>query len=85
MDELSPIGIIVFILILIGALCGLIYWGNLAWRHPTKFRDATFFDFFGGKQFGFYLWMYRIFTLLFGLAMLFSIVAMILTLINLTK
>jgi len=64
-----------FIFSLVG-IPAIIYWGNIVWRHPDKFRKTLVFD--GGRWFVFYLWAYRIFILLFGLALLFITVMMIL-------
>lgn len=60
------------IYLLISSLLGMVaivYGGNLAWRHPAKFRTNLFFD--GGKWFVFILWIYRVTFLLFGLLTLF--------------
>jgi hypothetical protein len=79
----STTKIIAVILILVGGLVGILYWGNLAWRNPAKFKEMSFFSFLSSnKWFALYLWSYRILVLVIGLALLISIVIMILTLAN---
>jgi hypothetical protein len=86
MHELSPTKTIGFILILMGGLLGIVYWGNLAWRNPAKFKELSFFSFLSNdKWFVVYLWSYRILVLVIGLLILLSIVMIILNTVSVTK
>jgi len=86
MDNLSSTRIIAFTLIFLGGLLGMIYWGNLAWRHPDKFKETSFFNFLANdKGFVFYLWFIRILVVVVGLVTLFSLVMLILNLSGVTK
>jgi hypothetical protein len=83
MDKLSRTGIIAFTLIFLGGLLGIVYWGNLAWRYPDKFKETSFFDFLSNdKGFVFYLWFIRILVVVVGLVILFSLVMLILSLVS---
>jgi len=79
MDKLSPTGIIAFTLILLGGLLGIVYWGNIAWRNPARFKETSVFEFLSNdKWFVFYLWFYRILVVVIGLVILFSLGMLIL-------
>ena len=84
MSKLSPTQTIAFLLILVGGMLGIVYWGNLAWRNPTRFREMSFFN-SDGKWFVVYLWFYRIFVLVFGIAILLSILMAVLNLVGMMK
>ena len=86
MDRLSPSQTIAFMLILIGGLLGIGYWGTLAWRNPAKFKEMSFFSFLSNdKWFVYYLWSYRVLVIVLGLAIFSSIVMIILNLLGVTK
>ena len=86
MDKLSLTRIIAFSLIFLGGLLGIVYWGNLAWRHPDKFKETSFFNFLSNdKGFVFYLWFIRILVAVVGLVILVSLMMLILNLIDVIK
>ena len=83
MDKLSSTRIIAFTLIFLGGLLGIVYWGNLAWRHPDKFKETSFPNFLSSdKGFIFYLWFIRILAVVVGLVILGSLVLLILSLVS---
>jgi len=83
-DKLTHTQAIAFLLILVGGLLGILYWGILAWRNPIKFKEMSFFN-SNEKLSGVYLWFYRIFAIVFGIAILFSIFVVILDLVSIAK
>jgi hypothetical protein len=86
MDNLSSTKIIAFTLIFLGGLLGVIYWGNLAWRYPDKFKATSFPNFLSSdKGFVFYLWFIRILVVVAGLVIIFSLVVLILNFVGVTK
>jgi hypothetical protein len=86
MDNLSSTKIIAFTLIFLGGLLGIVYWGNLAWRYPDKFKATSFPNFLSSdKGFVFYLWFIRILVVVVGLVILVSLVMLILNLVGVTK
>jgi hypothetical protein len=86
MADLSPTRTLAYILILVGGLLGILYWGYLAWRDPTKFREVLFFNFLlNDRSFTFALWSFRILVLVIGLPLLISIVTMILHLVSMME
>ena len=77
---------IIFILVLLGSLWVIMYSVNLVWRHPAKFKELTPFDlFYSEKGFLFFIWTFRVVTLLFGLIILFLIVMTFLSLVGLIR
>ena len=84
MNKLTHTQTIAFLLILVGGMLGILYWGNLAWRNPIKFKEMSFFN-SNEKWSAIYLWFYRIFVLVFGVAILISILMVILNLLGIVK
>lgn len=84
MNKLTHTQTIAFLLILVGGMLGILYWGILAWRNPIKFREMSFFN-SNEKWSALYLWLYRIFVLIFGVAILLSILMVILNLLGIVK
>lgn len=83
MDSSKFFGILLLAIWLIGFIWGLVYWGNLAWRHPTKLKEVMINQI--ERWFNWYLWMYRIMTLIFGLLLLFFLLIVILSLLGIMK
>ena len=84
MNKLTHTQAVAFLLILVGGMLGILYWGILAWRNPIKFKEMSFFN-SNEKWSGVYFWFYRIFAIVFGIAILFSIVVVILDLVSIAK
>lgn len=84
MNKLTHTQTVAFLLILVGGMLGILYWGILAWRNPVKFKEMSFFN-SNEKWSVVYLWFYRIFAIVFGIAILFSILIVILNLVSITK
>lgn len=84
MNKLTHIQAIAFLLILVGGMLGILYWGILAWRNPIKFKEMSFFN-SSEKWSVRYLWFYRIFAIIFGVALLFSIIVVILDLVHIAR
>ena len=83
MDNLSSTKVIAFTLIFLGGLLGVVYWGNLAWRYPDKFKATSLPNFLSNdRAFVFYLWFIRILVVVVGLVILVSLVMLVLSLVS---
>ena len=73
MDTKEIFGIILLVVWFILFVYGIIYWGNLAWRHPDKLKEKAVQMYTSNT----YVWTMRILTLLMGLAILTVIVILL--------
>jgi hypothetical protein len=77
------LGIVFSIAVLTFLIYELIHWGSLAWRYPAKLKEKAIemsVRVYGSDA---YVWIIRIFTLIYGLVLLLLVLILVLYLLGL--